>query len=142
MTQHAYADGDIFLDRVEAGVLPGKLLIPTIFFVLRPDKVHAPLAEGIPFWAIDRLAVVVYAYATIAKEVAGRPDATLQVNVKADIRSNEKLVFLQAYSVIFHTSRNIRSMAEAMITEMTGNGRWPPREKLMPPGMLERRNLD
>ncbi len=142
MTQHAYADGDILLDLVETGVLPGKILIPTAFFLLRPDKVRFPLNDVIPFWAIDRLAVVVYSYASIAKEVAGRLDATLQANVKADIRSNGKLVFLQAYSVTFHTSRNIRQMAESKITEMTGSGRWPMRDTLTPPGVLERRSLD
>ncbi len=141
---HTYsgADGDILAGTFRAGVLHGKVMIPAVFFHLRPDRPRVLMEERIPFWAIDRLAAVVYAYVITTQELTGNPSAFIQANVKADIRSDGLQVMLQAFSVRFHTSRNIHDRAEERIQNMTLNGHWPNRAKLTPPLDIERRSAD
>ena len=85
-----------------------------------------------PVWALDRLAVVVYCYCLAVKEHHPSEDGgVIEVNLAASLISGAEAVCMVAGTINWHTSKEIRNQAEAMIEAMSNDGsaqtpeRWP-----------------
>lgn len=97
-----------------------------------------------PFWALDRLAVVIHCYVLAAKQLYENPEP-LQVNLAGVLVSGGTSTILVARSMTWHTSAGICNLAEKMITDLADSGditlRWPGKNKMdiatIPPAAME-----
>ena len=83
-----------------------------------------------PVWAIDRLAAVVYCYCQAVRKHAESSHGSqlIELNLSANLVSGSEAVCIIASSIHWHTSKEIRDQAEAMIAAMTcSNSRWTDR---------------
>jgi len=83
-----------------------------------------------PVWAIDRLAAVVYCYCQAVRKHAESSHGSqlIELNLSANLVSGTEAVCIIASSIHWHTSKEIRDQAEAMIAAMTcSNSRWTDR---------------
>ena len=83
-----------------------------------------------PVWAIDRLAAVVYCYCQAVRKNAESSNGSqlIELNLSANLVSGTEAVCIIASSIHWHTSKEIRDQAEAMIAAMTcSNSRWTDR---------------
>jgi hypothetical protein len=83
-----------------------------------------------PVWAIDRLAAVVYCYCQAVRKHAESSHGSqlIELNLSANLVSGSEAVCIIASSIHWHTSKEIRDQAEAMIAAMTcSNPRWTDR---------------
>ena len=83
-----------------------------------------------PVWAIDRLAAVVYCYCQAVRKHAESSHGSqlIELNLSANLVRGTEAVCIIASSIHWHTSKEIRDQAEAMIASMTcSNSRWTDR---------------
>lgn len=131
----ARIDGTLDCRSLKVGVLKASSqMTPVISF-----SVLAGLQRH-PIWALDRLAAVVYCYCRVAKERSPRElDFSTEVTLSASLVSGSEMTCIVASSINWHTSKEIRSKAEAMIAAMTCDGsrwstdRWPFKDHLRMP---------
>jgi hypothetical protein len=103
-----------------------------------PDTplVRVSIQTGIqrhPAWALDRLAVVIHAYAETSLK-HGNP--TIQVNAHGTLFSDVNASYVVLRSVTWHTSQRVRAEAERVIALMTASASrsaWPRNEEIFPP---------
>jgi hypothetical protein len=133
MTSYAsvHLDGCLPCGSLQAGLLntPAAPGLAVRFQVLAGLQSH-------PVWALERLAVVVFAYCATAAAL----QADVQVNVTGTLVSSERISLTIARSIEWHTSRQIRTQAERLIAEWTSAGPLPPvwpLESLAPPVWFE-----
>ena len=97
-----------------------------------------------PVWALDRLAAVVYCYCLAVRKHAESSGSSqlIELNLSANLVSGSEAVCIIASSIHWHTSKEIRSQAEAMIAAMTSSSsrwtdRWPSKDALQMPIVRE-----
>ena len=93
-----------------------------------------------PVWAIDRLAAVVYCYCQAVRKHAESSNGSqlIELNLSANLVSGSEAVCIIASSIHWHTSKEIRDQAEAMIAAMTCStsrwtDRWPFKDAMQMP---------
>ena len=93
-----------------------------------------------PVWAIDRLAAVVYCYCQAVRKhaEAGNGSQLIELNLSANLVSGTEAVCIIASRIHWHTSKEIRDQAEAMIAAMTCSNscwtdRWPFKDAMQMP---------
>jgi len=90
-------------------------------------------AQRHPFWALDRLAVVIHCYVLAARKLYEDPEP-LQVNLAGALVSGGTSTILVARSMTWHTSAGIRNLAEQMITDLANNkdltSNWPGKNNM------------
>jgi hypothetical protein len=100
------------------------------------------IAAGIqrhPVWALDRLAAVVYCYCQAVKNHATSSNShVIEVNLSANLVSGSEAICIVASNINWHTSKEIRNQAEAMIATMTCNSsrwadQWPFKDAMQMP---------
>ncbi len=91
------------------------------------------------FWALDRLAVVVYCYVQAAEKIYPDPEP-LQANLAGVLISNQDLTttIVVARSITWHTSESIRKLAERLIIDLTDESvsltsHWPGKKEMSLP---------
>ena len=90
------------------------------------------------FWALDRLAVVVYCYVQAANKLYPTPEP-LQANLAGVLISNQDpTTIVVARSITWHTSESIRKLAELLITELADESvsltsHWPGKKEMSLP---------
>ena len=122
----ARLDGLFICEALQAGILHAASSPVVCFMVAAGVQEH-------PVWALDRLAVVVYAYCQASR---GSP---VEICLEGMLVSNESISVVVANRVQWHTSRRARTSAERLIAEMMHNGKLPtgwPRERLTLPVSL------
>jgi hypothetical protein len=131
----ARIDGALDCRTLKVGLLkvPDRLTPVVTFHVLAGLQTH-------PVWALDRLAAVVYCYClALRKHVASSGGGQLiEINLSASLVSGSDAVCVVASNINWHTSREIRSQAEAMIATMTSTGsrwaaQWPFKDAMRMP---------
>lgn len=80
-----------------------------------------------PAWALQRLAVVVYAYSQVATR---HGYAQIQVSAHGTLVSTETSSNVLLRSVTWHTSMTVRAEAERMIAKLAAPVAWPHRDTL------------
>ena len=140
MTQHtpysiARFDGALMFHTIRAGLMKtGITKSPIVFFKVRAG------AQMHPVWALDDLAVEIYAYGETAK-AAGVSETHLQVAVTASWVSGENYSNLFATFVEWHiASSELRKQARQTSAELLhrkGRG-WPGDELTIPVAVVGR----
>ena len=77
-------------------------------------KVRAGIQEH-PVWAYDRLAIVVFCYAHVARQNTGDLSGVLEVSLDGILISNDDCASVLAKSIRWHTSGAIRRVSELLI---------------------------
>jgi len=119
----ARLDGLFICRALQAGILRGASSPVVCFTVAAGVQEH-------PVWALDRLAIVVYAYCRASE---GSP---VEICLEGRLVSNESISVVVANRVQWHTSRRARISAERLIAEMMLRGKLPtdwPRERMTLP---------
>ena len=121
-------DGVLMFDSIQAGVMTiGLTKSPILRFrVLAGVQSH-------PIWAVDRLALTIYSYCDVAKDM-GLAKTALQVSITASWVSTEQFSNLIATHVEWHTASNVRAAAQRILTDMGNDGKrlWPLTEMSLP----------
>jgi len=124
----AHFDGVLMFDSIQAGVMTiGITKSPVVRFrVLAGVQSH-------PIWSLDRLALTVYSYCDVAKDMQLTKTA-LQVSITASWVSTEQFSNLIATHVEWHTASNVRVAAQRILTDMGNDGKrlWPLTEMSLP----------
>lgn len=119
----AHLDGAVVANSVQVGVL-----FPSSSPVARVTVVAG--GQRHPVWAVDRVAVVFYAYCRAAKQ---HEYLSLQVNITGVLVSDERASSILARSVNWHTSAIVRADAEREIAVLSNGAPWPSECLLVPP---------
>ncbi|HUI87520.1 MAG TPA: hypothetical protein VLX61_02220 [Anaerolineales bacterium] len=121
-------DGVLMFDSIQAGVMTiGLTKSPIVRFrVLAGVQSH-------PIWSLDRLAITVYSYCDVAKDLHLAKTA-LQVSLTASWVSTEQFSNLVATHVEWHTAPGVRAAAQRILADMgnDGNHLWPLTEMSLP----------
>ncbi len=116
----ARLDGLFVCSTLQAGILQNATS-PAVRFTVAAGVQHHPV------WALDRLALVVYAYCRAST------GSSVEVNLEGSLVSNESTSIVVANRIQWHTSRKVRTTAEQLISELALTGRLP---KQWPADML------
>jgi len=116
--------------------LDGMVLVGVQIGMLMPSS--SPIAKATvvaggqrhPVWAVDRVAVVFYAYCQAARK---HGHASLQANITGILVSDERASSILARSVTWHTSASVRADAEREIAALANGAPWPSERLLVPP---------
>jgi hypothetical protein len=109
----AHIDGRMILESMRFGVLKIQPTSPVANFMIEAGSQRHPI------WALNRLAIVVYAFSQVAQNAG---ETEIEVNLKGSLISGPQLSNIIAASMSWHTSQRIRAGAEKLIAEMTGSG--------------------
>lgn len=125
----AHLDGALLYNCMRAGLMTtGLTKSPIVYF-----KVLAGV-QSHPVWALDDLAVEIYAYCQSAKE-EGVSDTHLQVSVTGSWVSTETFSNIIASDIEWHiASSKLRTKVERQIADMRRSGKklWPLDPLILP----------
>ena len=108
----ARLDGTFMCGTLQAGVLRNTSSPVVCFTVEAGIQTH-------PIWALDRLAIVAYAYCLASK------DNPVDVSLEGTLMSNDSISVVLAQRIQWHTSRKVRITADQLVSEMYQNGKLP-----------------
>lgn len=120
-----HLDGMVLCD-VQIGVLLASSSPVAKFMVAAGHQRH-------PIWALDRVAVTVYAY---CKSARTHGHEAIQANITGALLSNESVSSVLARSMIWHTSAAVRADAEREIAALLNGASWPGTRTMTPPVAL------
>lgn len=123
-TSYAIVHLDGMVLDVQIGVLLAYSSPVAKFMVVAGHQWH-------PVWALDRVAVTVYAY---FKSARAHGYESVQASITGTLLSNESVSNVLARSMTWHTSAAVRADAEREIAHL--NGAWPGTRTMTPPVAL------